>query len=189
MFKLKNIILLVLTMTLLGCAGTSIKSSDADAKSASLDLAKYKKLAVIVHIDNRWYRADRSRQRIIESNVIGTLIRKGYTIPSRSQDLTRVRKELGLQHSTVTDIDAARLGKVLNVSAILVVHLSELGQRHTGSGRYRTKHINATVGGRLLDVETGQILWVGSKSGSANEKYTSTPDLLADIAKALATNL
>ena len=63
--------------------------------------------------------------RMIEDEFISALLRKNYTVAARS-DTQAILKEMQFQKSGVTDDDAVKLGKVLNVQAVLIVSVTSL---------------------------------------------------------------
>ncbi len=80
------------------------------------------------------------------------LLRKGYTPVERAQ-VQALLKEQKFQATDVTsDEGAARAGRILNVPAVLLINIPT----------YR-EEMNMTV--KMIDVEDGGILWMGSGSG------------------------
>ena len=65
----------------------------------------------------------------------------GYTMVERAQ-IDKVISEQGFQRSSITDAQAVRLGKILNVSKVVLGKVSRLG------GQYQ-------VDVRVVDVESG----------------------------------
>ena len=88
--------------------------------------------------------------RMVEDQFMRELVRKGYQVPARS-DIDTILGELQLQYSDITDEDASRIGKMLNVHAILVVSIT----RHE-------KWVGTTLGARLVNIEKSDVLWIGS---------------------------
>jgi len=120
--------------------------------------------------------------RMIEDEFITVLIRKGYKVPSRS-DLEELMKESKFQRSGLTDSDAARLGKILNVPAVLIVSLTEFDIK---TGRDYS-YVNATLSARLIGVEKTEILWIGTISdwhSTRNSNY-----LLTNMARNIARSI
>ena len=80
------------------------------------------------------------------------LLKKGYTPVERAQ-VQALLKEQKFQAADVTsDEGAARAGRILNVPAVLLINIPT----------YR-EEMNMTV--KMIDVEDGGILWMGSGSG------------------------
>jgi hypothetical protein len=79
-----------------------------------------------------------------------------------------VRGELEFQGSGLTDRDAARLGKLLNVPAVLIVTVYALDTSDAVT-LLRTnppmQETHAAVGARLVSVERGEVLWTCTGNG------------------------
>ncbi|MBN1361889.1 MAG: DUF799 family lipoprotein [Sedimentisphaerales bacterium] len=82
------------------------------------------------------------------------LFQKGYRVMARSE-MKQILEEQEFQASAITtNEDAARAGRVLNVPAVLLVSIPKYGSE------------KMEMSAKLVDVETGEILWLGSGSGS-----------------------
>jgi surface antigen len=82
------------------------------------------------------------------------LFRKGYRVMERSQ-MKAILDEQEFQASAITsDQDAARAGRVLNVPVVMLVSIP----------KYSNEKMELSV--RLVEVETGELLWLGSGAGS-----------------------
>lgn len=175
MIKLASIFILLLT--LIGCIAVSTHSTNQSSlnsvPSPNLMNQSIKKLAILVQAEK-----DVSQRRI-EDEFITSLLQKNYQVASRS-DLEQLMEEMNFQHSHITDSDAVRIGKVLNVPAVLLVAVTEL---QTVRGENYTR-IRATLGARLVGVETGEILWIGTHNKSLLDGTYNT--LLAIMARELS---
>lgn len=172
-----------------GCVTTSPQPSMSVAKPIAMPanerLRKLKKIAVLVHLNKPRYRPDTTTSRLIEDNIIEIVLQKGYRVPSRS-DLAKVMTEIKLQNSSLTsNRDVAKIGKILNVPGMFIVHVAKLDRSR--SGKYYRNFI--TLSGRMIDTETSEILWIKSVSGSANEQDASASDVIASLASQLANKL
>ena len=101
--------------------------------------------------------------RGIEDEFISVLLDKGYNVSSRS-DVEKVVKEISFQKSGLTDLsneDAAEIGKILNVPSVIIVHITDLYTKRYKSG---APYVQASMGARIVKVETAEILWVENKS-------------------------
>lgn len=133
-----------------GCA-----SSDAESQAvAGYDFSKITKIA-IVEVTGRVY-SDAAKNKI--SNLVTmALMKKGYTFIER-KDVKTLLKEQEFQSSDLTtDAGAARAGQILNVPAVMIIDIP----------KFRDGKIDMTA--KLVDVEDGTILWMGSGSGSTNK--------------------
>ena len=80
------------------------------------------------------------------------LLKRGFDVVERTQ-VEKILKEQGFQTSGATSaLDPTEMGRILNVDAIVIVNVSELGE-----------HISMTA--KMTDVETGSILWIGEGTG------------------------
>ena len=114
--------------------------------------------------------------RLVEDEFVSELLKKGYTVPSRS-DLKQLMQELRFQHSDITDASAAKIGKMLNAHAVLVIHMIS---HDIGSGEHISM-LKVTISARLLNVEKGEILWIGSSSGKGREDRAG--DIFIEVAR------
>jgi hypothetical protein len=88
------------------------------------------------------------------------LVKRGYTPVVRSE-VQKILKEQEFQASDITsDADAARAGKVLNVPAVLLVNIPTYKEE-----------MNMTA--KIVNVEDGGILWVGSAFGSTGKTLST----------------
>ena len=82
------------------------------------------------------------------------LFKKGYRVMERSQ-MKAILDEQEFQASAITsDQDAAKAGRILNVPVVMLVSIP----------KYSNEKMELSV--RLVQVETGELLWLGSGSGS-----------------------
>jgi hypothetical protein len=110
-----------------------------------------------------------SALRLLEDEFIFVLLNKGYSIASRS-DVESIIREMRFQHSGLTDQDAARLGKLLNVPAVLIVSVTQLRTEPYEGYKVNYQPVyydtTAAMGARLISVEKGEILWFGKHKGT-----------------------
>lgn len=103
------------------------------------------------------YTGARYSPRDVEDTMTIGLMRKGYTVASRS-DVETITKEQGFQNSGMTDSDAARMGKMLNVPAAMIVTVKNLKVN-----RYRNaSKVDGSMGARLISVSGGEVLWINT---------------------------
>jgi len=101
--------------------------------------------------------------RGMEDRFLVKLLEKGYQVPARS-DLDKVMKEINFGQSGLTDTDAAKLGKMLNATATLVVTLTgvNVDSSDTGwsqNGVPQQRHTaTCSISARLIHTETGNNL-------------------------------
>ncbi len=88
------------------------------------------------------------------------LLKKGYTPVERAQ-VQALLKEQKFQATDVTsDEGAARAGRILNVPAVLLINIPTYKEE-----------MNMTV--KMIDVEDGGILWMGSGSGRTGKTLST----------------
>jgi hypothetical protein len=128
-------------------------SSGESAVRAGYDFGTLDKVAVVDVIGN--VRGDAGRNQISDYFVM-ELLKKGYAPIERAQVQTLL-KEQDFQMSELTSAEgAARAGQILNVPAVVVINVPKFGE-----------DINMTA--KLIDVEDGSILWLGSGTGSTRK--------------------
>ncbi len=77
------------------------------------------------------------------------LLKRGFDVVERTQ-VQKLTSEIDFQASDLTqDADRARLGMILNVPAIMVVNVPEVGS-------------NLAITAKIVELETGSLLWVGN---------------------------
>lgn len=149
-------------ISLIICSGCSGFGGPKRSVSATFSPEKYSTLAVLVE--------QTDFGRTIEDAFVMGLMNKGYSVVSRN-DVQQLVGEIQFQGSGLTQSDRVKLGQMLNVRGIVMVHLTKAysetrdssytdrkGQYHSGS---YTVH-NAGIDARLIDVENGSIQWVSS---------------------------
>ena len=142
-------------------------NSGGGSSTATFDPKSLTKLAVLVVGANVARGADtqNDHQRLVEDEFLRVLLGKGYTLVSRS-DMASVIKEQSFQRSGMTEDNAAELGKLLNIPAVLVVRITEC-KAETQKVRGANALVGrASVGARLIMVESGLIGWTRPLSDS-----------------------
>ncbi|MCF8077140.1 MAG: penicillin-binding protein activator LpoB [Desulfotignum sp.] len=140
---LSNYLILFMIFIILGGCASTINLPDVKSTlSPYFAEDKYKRVAVYVN-NNR-----NDDLRHVEEEFIKALIKKGYSVPARS-DLDLVLQEQNLQTGKITDNSAVTLGKLINVQSIIVVTLNEKEPK---------------VSARMIDIENGEIVWIGNTS-------------------------
>jgi len=89
------------------------------------------------------------------------LLAKGYTPVERAQ-VQSLLKEQEFQASDLTsDENAAQAGAILNVPAVMLINIPN----------YSEEEMNMTA--KMIDVEDGGVLWVGSGSGGTGKTLST----------------
>ena len=90
------------------------------------------------------------------------LMKRGYTVVERgSTQVQKLLKEQEFQASGVTsDQDAAKAGNILNVSAVMLINIPTFKEE-----------MNMTA--KIVDVQDGSILWLGSGQGTTGKTFAT----------------
>ena len=101
------------------------------------------------------------------------LIKRGYT-PVERAEVQKLLKEQEFQASDITsDAGAVEAGEILNVPAVLLVNIPTYKEE-----------MNMTA--KIINVEEGGILWVGSASGSTGKTLSTILGVAAGAAAGVA---
>jgi hypothetical protein len=139
--------------------------SEGYTSSHQLFVSAPTRIAVVV----RNPKASEIPKRQIEDECMSVLMEKGYTVPSRS-DMSTVLAESRFQQTGSTDSTLLEAAKILNVQAILVVYqnMFDRSQRYIEQQNEYLYWWYRGIGARLLDVQSGEILWVSWIMSSRN---------------------
>ena len=140
----------VLSVALTLCALLAAGCTSVDvAAKAGYNFSEIEKIAVL----DVTGRLDEGSKNQIGDFLYIELMKKGYSVIERRQ-VKSILGEQEFQQSDFTSTEnAARVGEVLNVPAVIVVNMSELAEQ-----------LLLTV--KLIEVETAEIVWIGSVSGT-----------------------
>jgi hypothetical protein len=139
--------MLLIAVGVAGCASSSGESYAA----AGYNFANLDKVA-IVEVTGRVY-GDAAKNQIANLFTM-ELVKKGYTVVERSH-IKEILKEQEFQSSDLTSPEGrAKVKEIFNVPAILVIDIP----------KYDNEKLNMSA--KLLDVQTGEVLWIGSGEGS-----------------------
>ena len=197
-YRITKLMPVILFVTISGC-------QTASWVTAPVDLEEYSPVAVIAQDLRGYGQPDSAVIRQMEDAFIQGLMAKGYGVVTRS-DVSSVLEEQNFQHSHITENDAARLGAILNVPAVLLVtaNNSSITMKRVERQRYdlQTETFRtimetvyqgeASIGARKISVEDGQILGVGSNSlhwSVSGQELEYHRDLIARAARQLANEL
>jgi hypothetical protein len=137
-----------------GCA-----SSQAESQAvAGYNFGEIDKIA-IVEVTGRVY-GDAVKNQISNLFTI-ELMKKGYKFIER-KDIKALLKEQEFQASDVTtEVGAARVGKILNVPAVMLIEIPKYGD-----GKME-------MSAKIVDVEDATILWIGTGSGNTGKALST----------------
>ncbi len=153
---MRNVCVCILLSALLvaGCASSKGESY----ATAGYDFSGLNKVA-IVSVTGQIY--GEAAKMAIGDDFTMELVKKGYTVVVRSE-MQALLKEHEFQASGITgDQDAARAGRILNVPAVVIISIPKYGKE------------KMEMTAKLVEVETGTILWIGSGSGSTGKTLST----------------
>jgi len=146
-------VLAVLAAVIAACGCTSGESYTAPG----FNFANLNKVA-IVEVDSPL--GSRAAENQIADFFAMELLKKGYT-PIERQQVDAILKEQEFQAGSLTsNEEAARAGRILNVPAVMIVNIPTWGER-----------IDMTA--KLVKVEDGSILWLGTGSGGTRKTLST----------------
>ncbi|MDH7599750.1 MAG: CsgG/HfaB family protein [Sedimentisphaerales bacterium] len=153
---MRYITILTLTAALMA-AGCSSERAESVA-GVDADLSKYDSVA-IVDISGAVY-GDAVKNQISDFFAM-ELMRKGYRVVERAR-VQKLLEEQKFQASDLTSNEgAARAGRILNVPAVLMVSIP----------KYENERLSMTA--KLIDVEQGNIIWIGEGSGTTGKTMST----------------
>lgn len=105
----------------------------------------------------------------VEDFFAQQMLMKGYRIIERSR-VASILEEQDFQFSeATTSDDAARIGRILNVSAVIMLDVSVAGEK-------------VSVSGRMVDPETAEVLWIGTGRGGTGRTLATVAGAAAGAA-------
>jgi hypothetical protein len=145
MFRVLTVLCLVALTVLPACATAKGESH----LSSTYDLSRINKIAV-VDGNNPSYKPE-VRQVLMDSFQY-EFFKKGWNPVERS-NIQAAIDEMGFQNSEFTSqTDRLQIGSILNVSALVVVNIASAGDQ-------------ISITSKMFDVETGEIIWMGTGDG------------------------
>ena len=158
-----------------GCAAkTSVKmKQDVSANETKKVSSKYtgpKRRVGVVDFENKTGYGQQRLGQAASDILITELVKTGKFIVVERDKVNKLMEEqkLGLT-GAIDSATAARMGKVLGLNAIVTGAISNFGTRTTGSdyliAQSKRQEATCTVDIRVVDAETGQILYGDSGKG------------------------
>ncbi len=178
----------VLVLTIIGCASSS--SSSEEFIGPGTDFNKYNRIAVLPLVDFPTHPgsgiqvADVLSMSLLKYNI--NVIDRSHTI----QILTE--QDLGIV-GVLDESTTPKVGKMLGVQSILTGSINEW--QSTSIGIATSTEIEMSAAGitlKLIDCETGQIVWAASAQGSTyglNMQVMAVRKALDDVLGKLANHL
>lgn len=174
MGKFIPIVLITFIITFTGCAAKSIQKEDPILKETKREEVKPigpKKRIGVVAFENKTKYGERLGGAAADI-LITELARTGRFIVVERGRLDKIMTEEELGMTGIADPKTAtRLGKILGLNAIIIGAISQFGVKTFGSDylvtQSKTQIAEATVDIRLVDTDTGQVLYADSGEGIA----------------------
>ena len=143
----RNVLCSMLVLAVVSAAGCA--SGESFIKPG-YDFSAVKKVAVVEVVGD--FRGEAAKNQIADYFAM-ELLKKGYEPVERTQ-VQAVLTEQKFQASDLTTAEgAAAAGRILNVSAVVIMNVGEFGER-----------ISMTA--KMVDVEDASILWMGEGTGT-----------------------
>jgi hypothetical protein len=187
-----------------GCTGTTLsyEPRDPDASAArrlaspQFHPSELQSVAIIVRNESDKAVSSGVLRRI-DDEFTYALIQKGYALASRS-DIESVLPEIRLQQSSVTEQGAARIGRMLNASAVLVVNVTSSTvlarqveyRRSKSKAMYYETEFSAlgSISVRLIGVERADFCGLQTTSVKAPQQREEILSYIAtEVARAFPT--
>lgn len=150
----------------------------------------YKRLAVIVFDQTRRFR-DSGAIREVEDEFMRSVIERGYRLVARS-DVNKILEELKFQRSGLTEGQVAQIGKLLGVPAVIFVSINRISVERYPQRGERYYWVTASISGRLISAERGEVLWLSSYTGgrvTTDSGRDEVESVLAPVARVVASGL
>jgi hypothetical protein len=156
-----------------------------DHQTPEFDREKYGRIAVVAEQPAVGAQSD-AAARAADTSFTGVFMEKGYSVSSRG-DVSTAMSEVMRSKSGMTDGEAKKLGKVLNVQGVLIVSVDDFAgspvRTSNGTG-YKTR---TRVTARLVDVETSQAHWTCTGAlESTSDMNQPDPEVVHRIAERMA---
>ncbi|MHC5211388.1 MAG: hypothetical protein ACYTG2_11770 [Planctomycetota bacterium] len=153
---------LILTLGLLPAIAACSTTTADGVFNSGYDMNRVQRVA-IVDGGNSTYGLQ-TRQALIDTFQM-EFMRQGWSIVSRV-NIERVFDEIEFQNQDITSDEGRRkLGSILNVQALTIVNVAQSGDV-------------LSLTAEMTDVETGDVIWIGSGEGSVNSGLSTTAGVL-----------
>src|SRR5688572_12605912 len=176
MQRLPLVLSLVLVAGMNGCSpSTSVKQKEAMTIDENKALAGLKRRIGVVDFQNKTAYGAARLGTSASDILITELAKSNRFIVVERDKLDKLMEEQKLGTSGAIDPrTAAKMGKILGLNAIVTGAVSQFGEVTEGSeyliAQSKRQSFKATVDIRVVDVETGQVLYADSGAGLARKK-------------------
>jgi len=174
-------ILLFFTVLFSSCASESV------VLKQGYDFKKIKRVAVLEFKDSAYYPGSGS---MVSQLFAKYLLKAGYNIVERDE-LAAILKEHSLSLSSMINPDQVTELKLSGVDALvtgtipMVVPAQDFYEN--GTPRFIAAQVGVTA--RMISIETGEILWIGSDTYDATNTQTAFEYLISSLVRQLVEDL
>jgi len=111
-------------------------------------------------------RVEQGVLRGVEDEFMRAILTHGYSLAARS-DIDRVLKEQRLQSSGITEEAIARVGRLLNVPAIVLITVNGIDTSNISPPAFndpnaRYSRTRVSMSARMIMAERAEVLWISS---------------------------
>src|SRR5258708_6570710 len=175
MHSVRSFLCLSLALLIAGCnPSTTVKQKEAMTIDTNKALAGLKRRIGVVDFQNKTtYGANRLGTSASDI-LITELAKSNRFIVVERDKLDKLMEEHKLGMTGAIDPNtAAKMGKILGLNAIVTGAISQFGEETEGSEylitQSKSQVVKCTVDIRVVDVETGQVLYADSGAGMARK--------------------
>jgi len=176
--------LIICALALLNCASSEVFTRN------DIDYTKYKRIAVFPLAD---YPLNPGSGLQVADILSMQLINSNYNIIDRSQTMLILQEQKLGMTGVIDEQTAPSLGKLLGVQAILTGSINEYESTtpikvSQGDAGLQVHGSSVGLALKLIDCETGQIVWAGSAKGSQigqKNEYAAAQKAVKDIVEKL----
>jgi curli biogenesis system outer membrane secretion channel CsgG len=181
--KLSVIINFAVLIVMSGCSGVSVKKEQAiTVKETEKVESKYtgpKRRIAIADFENKTKYGARRLGTSASDILLTELAKSGKFILVEREQMNKILEEHKLAMSGVVDsASAVEAGKLLGVNALVTGSISQFGVKEEAMDAIlvQTKQqiAQAVVDLRVIDVETGEIMYADSGKGEVKKKFGQT---------------
>jgi len=181
---MKNIIMFILCCAVLlpGCATTGVKTMNAmSVKETETVQSQYtgpKRRIAVIDFENKTKYGARRLGNSASDILVTELVKSDKFIVIEREKLNKIIEEQKLSMTDLIDQDSAvQAGKLLGVSAIVTGSISQFGVKEESVDALLVQTKNqiaqAVVDIRVIDVETGEIIYADSGKSEVKKKFST----------------
>ena len=199
--KISTLAVALLTLLFSAFIGGCVTTTAPQAKVSAVQTFSpkvYDRLAVIVFDETKQVR-QKGTLRQVEDVFMQAALEKGYTLAARS-DVDKLIQELRFQNSAISENHAAKIGRLLNVRAVILVSINDISAKEYKPLVYvkgkRYYMATANISARFVEVSRGEVVWLSSHTGRSsvdgtnrNEMTRVLPLVARVVARELPTRL